>query len=169
MIHPDLNFHIDFAVECLLKIKKGKCLKAGFAYGCVLNDFECFHLPVRYEQQRHSQTKLCVLVHSCTLWYECARQRQLYLPIQSVAFDQLTPLWMNTMTSQQNCFDNVSNCFRALTAIQPGRERGEGSNPGSSQISAEEKKVMTIHPSFQMYSLIWQSIQMGAPFVAFWH
>lgn len=125
MIHPDLNFHIDFAVECLLKIKKGKCLKAGFAYGCVLNDFECFHLPVRYEQQRHSQTKLCVLVHSCTLWYECARQRQLYLPIQSVAFDQLTPLWMNTMTSQQNCFDNVSNCFRALTAIQPGRERGQ--------------------------------------------
>lgn len=65
--HLHLNVDVDFAMQCLPRIKKGYYMAGRlafqmFAYGHVLNRFEYFHLPSPTRSNKGAANPMCVCV-----------------------------------------------------------------------------------------------------------
>lgn len=100
-----------------------------FAYGCDLNGFECFCLFTKSNKDAVKQIGLCVCacvrrhVYICVHapCHTCVRACvQPYLLMKLLKRCSLSNDFIadeGGMTSLPNCFDNVRNCFRVLTAI----------------------------------------------------
>lgn len=68
--HLHLNVDVDFAMQCLPRIKKGYYMAGRlafqmFAYGHVLNRFEYFHLPSPTRSNKGAANPMCVCVCEC--------------------------------------------------------------------------------------------------------